>query len=74
MEYPIGSLIGGFFTESSAKPLHERKVVHQTQKYLVTEAIKELRAKDKMSPLDKQRLAHLEAQLEQIDKFEKWGV
>lgn len=56
------------------KKLKERKVIAQDQKTLLTEAIKALKDKKRKTRADKLRLQYMEAQLDQIDRFEKWQV
>jgi hypothetical protein len=56
------------------KHLYERKVNWIGEKEVLQRALHHLKAKKNKNQQDKHRIKNLEAQIDRLDKFEKWGI
>jgi hypothetical protein len=57
-----------------SKPLYERKVNWIGEKETLQRALHHLKNQKDKSEQDKHRIKNLEAQIDRLDKFEKWGI
>lgn len=59
-----------------AKPqnLSERKIIYLGKKDILLTAMKEILSKKKLTNTDKRRLDHMRAELDKIERYERWGL